>query len=299
MSPTIHRIPIAVPTGDGFLSGCLFRAVDDLVEPQPGVVVSGSWLTVKEQMATRYALELAARGFTVLTFDFTGWGDSPGAFPNTEIPLRKVADIVAATTFLRSLSCVRGDEVGYVAVCASAMYAAAAVEAGAPIAALASIAGWLHDTGTVASFYGGRSGIATRLSAAARALESYRDSRVLVNVPAFEVGNERAGMFIPMDYYANPARGRVPEWPNLMSEISWTYWLTFDGLRAARKLRVPTLFVHGDECALPDNVRSLYARIQAPKHLVWHPGFQADYYDREDLVTLSADAARDWLGTHL
>ena len=39
---------------------------------RPTVLVSGSWLTVKEQMADRYAAALAARGFTAITFDFSG-----------------------------------------------------------------------------------------------------------------------------------------------------------------------------------------------------------------------------------
>jgi hypothetical protein len=32
---------------------------------------------------------------------------------------------------------------------------------------------------------------------------------------------------------------------------------------------------------------------------VWHRGFQVDYYDREDLVTLSVNASHDWFVTHL
>lgn len=295
MSPSnIHRFPVLIPSGGLMLAACIHRNRDDLVVPQPGVVVSGSWLTVKEQMASLYATELAAKGFTVLTFDFAGWGRSEGSLRQTEIPTRKIADIVAVTNFLRSLSCVSGNEVGYVAICASAMYAAGAIEAGAPISALSCIAGWLHDPVSIAAFYGGDEGVARRLTRAAEATQQYLATGELRMVPAYEEGNDVAGMFIHMDYYANPARGRIPEWPNEMSELTWSYWLTFDGLRAARKLTVPTLFVHGDECALPDNVKHIHARIRAPKQLIWHPGFQVDYYDRTDLVQLSVDATHAW-----
>ncbi len=58
------------------LSGTLHRNVADLLTAQPTIVVSGSWLTVKEQMADRYARELAARGYSAFTFDFTGFGQS-------------------------------------------------------------------------------------------------------------------------------------------------------------------------------------------------------------------------------
>lgn len=103
----------------------------------------------------------------------------------------------------------------------------------------------------------------------------------------------QAGMFIPMDYYASPERGRIPAWPNRMAEETWTYWLTFDGITPAETLAVPTLFVHGDECALPHNVRRIHDRMAAPKRLVWHQGFQVDYYDQPDLVELSVSAAHE------
>ena len=296
---SIHRFPVLIPAEGGLLAGRIHRNVDDLIEPQPGVVVSGSWLTVKEQMADLYATQLAALGYTVLTFDFRGFGASEGTPRQTEMPLRKIADIVAATRFLRSLSCVRGEKVGYIAVCASAMYAAAAVEAGAPIGALASVAGWFHDTESVAAFYGGAAGVAARLERARQAHEKFLATGELSLVPAYEEGNERAGMFIAMDYYANPARGRIPEWRNEMSELTWLYWLTFDGLSAAERLRVPTLFVHGDECVFPHHVQRIHERIEAPQRLSWHPGFQVDFYDRPDLVQLAVQASRELFGEFL
>jgi uncharacterized protein len=35
----------------------------------------GSWLTVKEQIATTYARRLAERGYTGFVFDFSGFGE--------------------------------------------------------------------------------------------------------------------------------------------------------------------------------------------------------------------------------
>jgi uncharacterized protein len=289
-APQIYQYPVLIPAGGVLLAGRIHRNVDNLTEPQPGVVVSGSWLTVKEQMADLYAARLARLGYTALTFDFAGFGQSQGSPRQTEIPARKTEDIIAATLFLRALSCVRGDQVGYLAICASAMYAAAAVELGAPIAALSSVAGWLHDSASVAVFYGGEAGVAARLARAREALEQYLTAERMPMVPAYEEGNDAAGMFIHMDYYSNPSRGKVPAWRNEMSEITWAYWLTFDGLRAAEQLSIPTLFVHGDGCALPANVKRIHERLRAPKKLIWHPGFQVDFYDSPDLVDLSVSA---------
>jgi hypothetical protein len=84
-----------------------------------------------------------------------------------------------------------------------------------------------------------------------------------------------------------------------MHEASWLYWLGFDGLRAAGRLSVPSLFVHGDECALPDNVRAITARLPASTRLEWHPGFQTDFYDRDDLVTLASQTAHEHFGRTL
>jgi uncharacterized protein len=113
----------------------------------------------------------------------------------------------------------------------------------------------------------------------------------LAIVPAYQEGSDRAGMFIPLDYYANPARGAIPQWRNEMSELTWLYWLTFDGLGTAERVHVPTLFLHGDECALPDNVKRIHALMTAPRTLIWEKGFQVDFYDRPDLVALSVEAA--------
>jgi hypothetical protein len=293
VSTEIYQTPVLIPADGVQLAGRLYRNINNLTAPQTGIVTSGSWLTVKEQMSHRYAMELATLGYTVLTFDFAGWGQSEGTPRQTEVPLRKAADIVAATRYLRSLSCVRGEKVGYVAVCASAMYAALAMELGAPIGAMANVAGWFHDSASVAAYYGGEAGVQARLSRAQQAVQLYTATGELTMVPAYDEANDRAGMFILLDYYANPSRGRIPAWRNEMNEMTWLNWLTFDGLRAAERLTIPTLFVHGDECALPDNVKRVHARMPGPKKLIWHSGFQVDYYDQPKLVRLSVDATHE------
>jgi uncharacterized protein len=295
----VYRFPLLIASGGTMLAARLHRNVDDLREPQPALVISGSWLTVKEQMADRYATEFARRGYTVLTFDFAGFGKSGGEPRQIELPARKIDDIVAVTRFMQTLSCVRGGQVGYVAICASAQYMAPAVELGAPIASLASIAGWYHDVDTVAAYYGGAQGVAMRVARARSAIDARLAGTPLPLVPAYEQGNDRAGMFIPLDYYSNPARGAIAEWRNEMDEATWVYWLSYDGLRRAERFRTPTLFVHGDECALPDNLKRVHDRMNGEKELIWTRGFQVDFYDRSDLVTLSVDAASAHFGRTL
>ncbi|GAB3894842.1 hypothetical protein GCM10029964_073870 [Kibdelosporangium lantanae] len=73
---------LIVPDGDVPLA-VRIHAPDD--SPVAGaVVVTGSWLTVKEQMPDLYAARLAARGFLAVTFDFAGFGASGGAAPGRD-----------------------------------------------------------------------------------------------------------------------------------------------------------------------------------------------------------------------
>jgi hypothetical protein len=265
MSDRIFRTELLIPSGGALLAARVHRNVDNLIERQSALIATGSWLTVKEQMADLYAGRLAGLGFTVLTFDFAGWGESTGEGRHIEIPARKIADILAVSRHLALQSWVRDGEVGYLGICASAMYAAAAIRAGAPISSFASIAGWYHDTASVSGFYGGAEGVFQRMARSGAALRQWKSTGKDMLVPAYDEGNER--------------------------EQTWTHWLGFNGLSQAEHLEVPTLFVHGDECALPDNVRRIHERMPGSKEMIWHPGFQVDYYDRPDLVALSVEAA--------
>ena len=79
-----------------------------------------------------------------------------------------------------------------------------------------------------------------------------------------------------------------------MAEMSWIYWLTFDGLSAAERVTTPTVFIHGDECVLPDHVKLIHNRLNAKKKLVWVSGQQADFYDQKPLVDRAIGEATSW-----
>jgi uncharacterized protein len=253
-------------------------------------VVTGSWLTVKEQMPDRYAAELARRGWTAFTFDFAGFGGSGGAPRQFESPARKIADLTAAVAYARTL----GRPVHLLSVCASAQYAFAAVAAGLPVAGVASVAGWFHDAASVEALYGGAAGVSARLARADAALDRWLSSGSLVTVPAYDPADERAGMSMPLDYYGDPARGAIPSWTNAMAEMSWRPWLTFDGVAPALTVRTPALFVHSDAAVLPDNVRRIAAATGAATR--WLDGEQIDFYDRPTQVTAAVDAFTEEFG---
>jgi fermentation-respiration switch protein FrsA (DUF1100 family) len=277
-------------SGDVPLAVRVHRGDGDPLEPRPTVVVTGSWLTVKEQMADLYAAALSARGFTAVTFDFAGFGASGGVLRQTEMPARKTADIRAVADFAATMSTSEENTTSIVAVCASAQYALAAVAGGAPVRSFAAVAGWFHDSASVAGFYGGPAGVAERLDRASAAAVRYTTTGELPTVAAYATGDDRAGMFIEMDYYANPTRGAIPLWRNEMTELTWQHWLTYDGLRAAPAVAVPSLFVHSDDCVFPDNVRTVASRLTGPVELAWGDGEQTDFYDRPAQTAYALDA---------
>lgn len=285
-------------TPSGALAARIHRDIEDLVTPRPTVVVTGSWLTVKEQMPDRYAAALAKRGFTAVTFDFSGFGASAGSPAQAELPSRKVAEIAAVAEALSSVSFAVPGGIGHLGVCASAQYTLRALTRGAPIAAFASVAGWFHDAATVAPFYGDAAGVAARLDRAQQALTEYQKSGRVRTVPAYHEGDDQAAMFLPLDYYASPDRGAVAEWKNEMAELTWLYWLTFDGLSGADKVTAPTMFVHSGGCVLPDNVRALADAVPGAE-LVWGEGSQIDFYDQPAQVDFAVDAVTRHFSAHL
>jgi dienelactone hydrolase len=273
------------------LVGRFYRNTQTLFTRQPAVIVTGSWLTVKEQMPAVYAERLTERGYTAFTFDFAGFGESGGVPAQAEIPTRKISDILSAASFVSTMSFMKPGAIGHLGVCASAQYTLAALAASAAIRSFVSVAGWYHDTVSVAQFYGGEEGVRKRVENAKHAIEKFVRTGEVEKVPAYNSGDESAGIFFELDYYGNSKRGAVPTWRNEMATMSWFHWLTFDGLQAAPQVKTPTLFVHSDGCVFPDNVKRIHSALTGPKEMVWMDGTQTDFYDQPQFVEKAIDTA--------
>jgi hypothetical protein len=70
---------------------------------------------------------------------------------------------------------------------------------GARIRSFVSIAGWYHDAMSVAPFHGGPEGTRLRFGRAREALEAWAKSGDVIMVPAYRLGDDRAGMFWELD----------------------------------------------------------------------------------------------------
>lgn len=257
----------------------------------PLVIVTGSWITVKEQMPNYYAKRLADRGIAALTFDFRGYGESEGAPRQFESPARKSVDIRNAVAYAGTLPFTRAQRVGGLAICASAGYMARAIADGAPLNAFVTVAGWFHDAATIGQFYGGAQGVNERIALANAARAKYDRTGDVEYVAAYDPDGHGAAMFFPLDYYGRAERGAVRTWVNQFAVMSWSEWLTYDALAAAPLIEVPTLMVHSDDAVFPDNIRRVFASLKGPKDLFWTQGQQIDFYDQEPQVSKSLDVA--------
>ncbi|MGW5638805.1 alpha/beta hydrolase [Streptomyces sp. NPDC003832] len=277
---------VTFDNGDGTtLTGNLFLPG----HPAPAVVVAGTWTSVKELMADRYARKLAERGYAALSFDFTGFGASGGAPRDVENPERKVRDIRAALTFLAGRPEVDGDRLAALGICAAAMYMSDATAQDPRIRALALVAPWLHDAEVCAEAYGGDGAVAERIKAGLEARARYDETGEVDYVPVVSVTDERAAMPYDIDFYLNPERGAVPAWPNRFAVMAWADWLTYDAIELAPRISRPVLLVHSEDAAIPQGARRFHAALAGRKDILWTEGTQFDFYDRAPQVELALD----------
>lgn len=233
------------------------RIVGDLYLPDgyragtrlPALVVTGAWMTVRQQMPARYAREMADRGFAALTFDFRGWGESAGARRQLEDPAAKVADIQAAVRYLATRPEADPDRIGGLGICASSGYMVTAAAANPTVRSVALVAPWLQDAQVVAETYGGAEGVAKLRAAGEAADRAFRDTGRQTLVPAASLTDERAVMF-KVPYYTEADRGMIAAWRNEADPAFWGGWLSFDAIQVAPRLTKPFMMVHSEAAAI-------------------------------------------------
>jgi uncharacterized protein len=259
-----------------------YKAGDKL----PAVIVTGSWTTVKEQMAGTYARKLAEQGFAALAFDFRSFGESGGKPRGFESPTAKIADIKNAITFLQTVDAVDGNRIAGLGICASAGYMAVATATDSRIKSFVAVAPWIHDAAIVNTVYGSENAVQEKIKSSQAARVKFEQTGKVEYVPAISTTNKQAAMYGNIDYYLNTKRGAIPQWANQFAVMSWAEWLTFSAMPQAKQIKVPTLFIHSDKAAIPDGARQFFAAIPGEnKNIVWFPQVQQfDFYDQEATI---------------
>ncbi len=273
----------------------------------PAIVCSGSWTTVKEQMAGLYAERFAEKGFITLVFDFRNYGESEGLPRAWENPEMKIQDIKNAVAYLKTVPEVDSNNIGAFGVCAGSMYTLMAASEDDNIKAVATTASWLHDAEAVKLFYGGEEGVSKRIAAAQEAKKKYAETGEFSYIKAISTTDETAAMFGEFDYYLNPERGAIPEWSaDQFAVATWEDWLTLDPFPSAQKLEKPLFMVHSNGCVLPDYTKKYFEAVPSKnKELVWvettlvSPMHQFAFYDQEKEVALAVNKTSDFFHKNL
>lgn len=273
------------------LAGTLYLPADfQPGEKRPGVLVTGAWTSIKEQMPGLYAREMAERGFVALAFDFRGWGQSGGDIRFKEDPAAKTEDISAAAGYLASLPEIDASRIAGLGICASAGYMAAAATGNALFRSVSLVAPWLHNGEIVEQVYGGKEGVDGLIARSRRAEEAERNGAPQI-ITAASMTDETALMY-QIPYYTETGRGLIREYDNRFNLASWEPWLTYDSVALGSRLDKPILIVHSEAAAIPQGAHAFFSLLTGDASELWLDNVsQFDFYDNPEDVSRAADAA--------
>lgn len=250
--------------------------------PWPGIVFTGPFTGVKEQVVGLYAERLTAEGFATLAFDHRGFGESGGRRGHEDTQ-GKLEDLRDAVSVLADQPGV--DEISVVGICLGGGYAVRAAASDPRIKAVAGIAGAYNSPAHVVESMGA----ANYRAALGGFLDRYDEFLPAV---APDGGEAAMGGDEPYAYYGT-SRSASPHWDGQVTRGSLHSLMTFDALSAADLLGdTPLLVVHGrtDAYCSPDLARALHARSPGPKEIHWLDTREhIDLYDVEPHVTTAID----------
>jgi uncharacterized protein len=276
--------------GVGPGAGAVAGAEAETGDGWPGVVLTGPFTGVKEQVTGSYAELLSAAGFVTLAFDHRGFGESGGRRQH-EDSQGKLADLRAAVSALAARAEVDPARVGLVGICLGGGYAIRAAAGDPRIRAVAGIAGGYNSPAEMAASMG----IGEYRSALGALLDRY-DSYLPAVAP--DGGEAAMGGDEPYSYYGT-SRSRSPHWRNEVTRGSLHSLMTFDALGAAELLGdTPLLIVHGERDAYcsPALAQALYDRKRGDKEIRWlDAGLHTDLYDNQPYVSQAAAVTADFL----
>jgi uncharacterized protein len=279
----------------------------------PGLVFSGPFSGVKEQVTGTYAERLCAAGFVTLAFDPRHWGESGGEPRQHEDVGSHMADLRAATSFLSGVDEVDPGRLGAVGICSGGGRIVRFAAFDPRIRTIALIAGGYNHPQTLSAALGDAYGHSLeRLAAAAERQDRGGPVEYLPMVsadgdyePVLTAADEAKAFFPPgepYEYYGT-ARGATPGWVNQVTLLSAWDVLTTDYLSPADFIAPrPAVVVHGEVDAYlpPEGAQAVYERLGGPKEIVWLPATQhIELYDVDEYVNPAVEHTAEFLAKHL
>lgn len=288
------------------LVGLLF--LPDREGRSPGLVALGPFGFVKEQAPMGYATRLAREGFAVLIFDPRYSGESGGSPRRLESPAAKIADTRAALRWLATRNEVDPARIGVLGICQGASEMIAVAAADEHVRAVALVSGqYLYRENLLGFFGQGGPTLDERIARGRAALARHEKDGSVDYTPVVATEDKTVGLPWPPihDWYqpwTTAKWGEPSRWENRYATMSDAEVWTFDVDQHARKLRKPTLLVHGEHSdggiAAVKHVHDAIAA--ADKRLVVVDDvFHTRFYDDPIVVGPAAAEVAAWFGTHL
>ena len=267
----------------------------------PGLVFTGPFTGVRDQVTGLYAERLAAAGYVTLAFDHRSFGESQGQPRRHEDPQGKLADLRAAVSFLRARPEVDPERIGAVGICLGGGYALKFAAFDPRVKVFAGIAGAYNTPYAMRSGLG-PDGYRQALASFTALAEDHDQGGEVQYVPAVATEGEAAmAGQEPFAYYGTD-RGSSASWENSVTRASIRELLTVDNMAGADFLSpTPGLIVHGrqDAYCSPDGAREAYERMGGPKRIAWLDAtLHIDLYDTEPYVTQAVEVLTDFLGEY-
>ena len=268
----------------------------------PGLVFTGPFTGVRDQVTGLYAERLTAAGFVTLAFDHRNFGESGGQPRRHEDPQGKLADLRAAVSFLRARPEAHPERIGAVGICLGGGYALKFAAFDPRVKAFAGIAGAYNTPYAMRSGMG-RDGYRQVLASLTAAAEEHDHGGQVQYLPSVAAEGEAAMPGEEPFAYYGTNRGAAEYWENSVTRVSVRELLTADNMAGADFLSpTPGLIVHGVEDAYcsPEGAREAYQRMGDPKRVVWLDAkLHIDLYDTEPYVTQAVEAVTAFLTEHL
>ena len=270
----------------------------------PGVVLTGPFTGVKEQVVSVYARRLADAGLATLVFDHRNFGASGGEPRQHEDSAGKLEDLRGATSALAGQPSVDAGRVGCVGVCLGGGYALRHSAFDPRLRAVAFVAAAFNDPRAMREGMGD-AGYRDQMRAFAAIEQRQFDTGEIEYLPAVDGDGGEAAMpgREPWDYYGTE-RSAAPGWTNRVTRLSLRELLTFDAAIGADFLAgTPALFIHGrrDGFCSPEAADGIYRRAQsADKEFLWlDTTNHIDLYDNPAYVGPAVARLSGWLAERL
>ena len=270
----------------------------------PGIVLTGPFTGVKEQVVSVYARRLADSGFAALVFDHRNFGASDGEPRQHEDAAGKLEDLRGATSALAAQPAVDVGRLGCVGICLGGGYALRHSAFDPRIRAAAFVAAAFNDPRVMRQGMGAE-GYRDQLRAFAAAEQRQFGTGEIEYIPAVDQDGGEAAMpgREPWEYYGTE-RSAAAGWVNQVTRLSIRELLTFDAAMGAEFLAgIPALFIHGrrDDFCSPEGAYGTYERAQsADKEFQWlDTANHIDLYDNPQFVDVAAMHLAEWLDGRL